>query len=260
MTDFSLGAILEPQIIAAEEGFLVVYKPPRMHSAPFACSTGETLLDFCLGKFPEILSFPGRKAGEGGLLHRLDYETQGLMLIARNAKSMEALLGLHREGKIIKGYSALVARSDMVPPGFPIKMPGFPIKTPGFPKETPGFKIKSAFRPYGPGRKAVRPVLPEKNAGRSQVYSTEILRGGPFSEAGLAGVFSLSLRITKGFRHQIRCHLAWLGLPILNDSLYGGLSFGSGLLALRAASIAFNDPFSGEERDFSIPPLSSELI
>jgi 23S rRNA pseudouridine1911/1915/1917 synthase len=60
------------------------------------------------------------------------------------------------------------------------------------------------------------------------------------------------LRIWKGFRHQIRAHLAWFGMPILNDKLYGGVSFGNGLLALRAYSISFTDPSSGEELSYSI--------
>ena len=252
----AIADILTPQVLVAEKDFLIVYKPPRMHSAPEARSAGEeTILDWCVAMFPEVAALPGRRVGEGGLLHRLDYETQGLMLIARSLPGMEALLERQREGKILKEYSALAAKSETTLPGFPKETPGFTKETPVWPLEgkdgTP-LKIESAFRPYGPGRKAVRPVLP---GGDKALYSTEILESSPVSEAGFTQCFSLRLRICRGFRHQIRSHLAWMGLPLLNDSLYGGLSFGKGLLALRAASIAFNDPSSGEERKYSIPAL-----
>jgi len=248
-----LTDIFVPQLLTAEKDLLLVYKPPRMHSAPESRSSGgETILDWCVAKFPEVALLTGRKAGEGGLLHRLDYETQGLMLLARSRQGMEALLGQQREGTIIKEYSALVAKSE-------IPLPGFPKETPDFLQGSNGepLIIKSAFRPFGPGRKAVRPVLP---GGDKALYSTEILENRPFPCADIPQCFSLKLKICRGFRHQIRCHLAWLGLPILNDRLYGGLSFGKGLLALRATSIAFNDPSSGEERSYSIPALNSGSI
>jgi len=250
----SIAGIYTPQLLATEDDLLLVYKPPRMHSAPESRSSGgETILEWCVAKFPEVALLPGRKAGEGGLLHRLDYETQGIMLLARSRLGMEALLEQQRAGKIIKEYNALAAKSE-------IKLPGFPKETQVWPlneNNVVPLKIESAFRPYGPGRKAVRPVLP---GGDKTLYSTEILECRPVSGVDLTQCFSLKIRICKGFRHQIRCHLAWLGLPILNDGLYGGLSFGNGLLALRAASITFNDLSSGEERSYSIPSLSSELI
>jgi len=254
MSLFLISDIYEPQLLAAENDFLLVYKPPRMHSAPQARSTGgETILDWCAARFPEVALLPGRKAGEGGLLHRLDYETHGLMLLARSRQGMEALLEQQRGGKIVKGYSALAAKGEIALPGFPKETPVWSHeRSNGAPQ-----KIESAFRPYGQGRKAVRPVLP---GGDKELYSTKIIESRPVSGAGIPHCISLKLRISRGFRHQIRCHLAWLGLPILNDGLYGGLSFGKGLLALRAASIAFNDPSSGEGREYSIPALSDELI
>jgi 23S rRNA pseudouridine1911/1915/1917 synthase len=253
MTILSVDDIVKPQLLAAEKDFLLVYKPPRMHSAPEARSSGgETILGWCAARFSEVALLPGRKAGEGGLLHRLDYETHGLMLLARSRPGMEALLEQQRAGKIIKEYNALAAKSETTLTGFPKNTPVWSQRN----SEVP-VKIESAFRPYGPGRKSVRPILP---VGNKTLYSSEILESRNFSDTDLPQYFSIRLRICKGFRHQIRCHLAWMGLPILNDSLYGGLSFGKGLLALRAILIAFNDPSSGEERRYSIPSLSSELI
>ena len=240
----SINNILLPQILAAEKDFLIVYKPPRLHSAPLARSPGANIFDFCAAEFPEIAELPGRKPGEGGLFHRLDYETQGLMLFARNRPAMEALLAQQKEGKISKEYSALASESKTILPGFPVEKPKPPL-------------LESAFRPYGPGRKATRPVLFEPPQGESQgeLYRTEILETQSLSP----DVISFRLRILKGFRHQIRCHLAWLGKPILNDSLYGGASHGESLLALRACSLNFSDPSSGEAVAYSIPTLDISL-
>jgi 23S rRNA pseudouridine1911/1915/1917 synthase len=254
----------KPQILAEEKDFLVVYKPPRMHSAPqgylsatFSAETfsAESLLKWCVQDYPEIADLSGRKKGEGGLLHRLDYETHGVMLLARSNHGMEALMEQQRQGKIFKEYSALsllVEENEITLPGFPKEKPELP---PGNAVE-----IASAFRPYGPGRKAVRPVLIGGTKKKPQVqYLTEILESKPISAAGFGKCLSLRLRISKGFRHQIRSHLAWLGMPILNDTLYGGPAFGNGYLALRACSIFFADPLTaqGEERSYSIPALQA---
>ena len=255
----------EPQIIAEEKDYLVVYKPPRMHSAPIAKSAGDNiLLQWCIEKFPEIADLPGRKAGEGGLLHRLDYETQGLVLVARSLHGMESLLAQQREGKIIKGYSALVSQSSALLPGFPLVRPELPSSVlSGKDDFSEPFWIKSAFRPFGPGRKAVRPVLFETLPGENKLkrYTTEILEfQHPSISVDPRNVASLCLRISRGFRHQIRCHLAWFGVPILNDGVYGGSAHGRGFLGLRAHLLSFSDPSSEREINHSIPEISLDEI
>jgi 23S rRNA pseudouridine1911/1915/1917 synthase len=256
----------KPQILVKEKDFLIAYKPPRMHSAPQGFSTetfsAESLLKWCLQAFPEAAELNGRKKGEGGLLHRLDYETNGLMLLARSGPGMEALLGQQARGKIYKEYSALSLPAEESE----ITLPGFPKEKPELPqwvfegKAGSATEITSAFRPFGPGRKAVRPVLPGavKSSKPQAPYITEVLESKLIPAAGHGNCLSLKLRISKGFRHQIRSHLAWLGLPILNDTLYGGAAFENGCLALRARSLSFTDPSTGEGRCYSIPPLSAE--
>jgi len=240
-----------PQVLTEEKDYLIIYKPPRMHSAPQSFSA-ESLFNWCVQKFPEVGELSGRNKGEGGLLHRLDYETHGLMLIARSSFGMEALLEQQQQGKIIKKYSALTRESEINLPGFPHEKPEF---QPG-----KAIDITSAFRPYGKGRKAVRPVLPgDANNKKAQtLYITEVLESKFVSAMGLGNCLSLKLKINKGFRHQIRSHLAWLGMPILNDALYGGTVFGDGCLALRACSLAFVDPVTGEERNYSISVLTTD--
>jgi len=252
----SIDDFSKPQVLAEEKDFLIAYKPPRMHSAPQTFSV-DSLLTWCVQKFPEVGELRGRNKEEGGLLHRLDYETHGLMLIARSSLGMEALLEQQKQGKILKDYSALTGKSGIVLPGFPKEKPEF--------QQRNAIEITSAFRPYGKGRKTVRPVLPgDSNNKKAQVlYITEILESrltpafGSIA-AGLGNCLSLRLSISKGFRHQIRSHLAWLGMPILNDALYGGAAFGNGCLALRACALMFADPLMGEERCYSIPALRLE--
>jgi len=247
--EFLHGIDNKPQILAEEKDFLIVYKPPRMHSAPQGFSD-DSLLKWCVKSYPEIAELHGRKKGEGGLLHRLDYETHGVMLIARSAPGMEALLEQQRQGKIYKEYCALTSKSEIALPGFPKEKPQLPTGC--------AVEITSAFRPYGPGRKAVRPVLPRdaKSKKPQAPYLTEILESESASAAGFENCLSFRLRIRNGFRHQIRCHLAWIGMPILNDKLYGGMAIGNGYLALRACSLSFADPSTGEGRSYSIPGLT----
>jgi 23S rRNA pseudouridine1911/1915/1917 synthase len=222
-----------PTIIDETTDFAVVYKPPRMHSAPLKPGSGDTLLDWYAAIFPPVTELSGRKEGEGGLLHRLDFETQGLVLFAKTQKSLDHLLRQQDEGKFVKEYTAhcslLTAHYSFVPPPFNITETGFP--------PTP-FVIESFFRAYGPGRKQVRPVTDASYKHRKigDSYRTEVIS---VSDAD-HGRYTITARLCRGFRHQIRCHLAWIGCPVLNDPLYGK-DAGDGFLALRATRLIFTD-------------------
>jgi 23S rRNA pseudouridine1911/1915/1917 synthase len=172
---------------------------------------------------------------------------------------MDDLLVQQEEGRFIKEYGALSAWGG---PPYP-DLPGFPPPPEGFcplpqtdggtePGGTPGIRrIESWFRPYGPGRKEVRPV---PAGGKGGPYVTELI------EQSRRGEYcSFRIRISRGFRHQIRCHLAWIGCPILNDDLYGGGASGS-ILALRAEALSFSDPLSGERKRYALTPLAGAGI
>jgi 23S rRNA pseudouridine1911/1915/1917 synthase len=92
---------------------------------------------------------------------------------------------------------------------------------------------------------------------RGNPYRTDILELNSTEK-----IRCFRIRIARGFRHQIRCHLSWLGYPILNDPLYGGLpepeNSVSGLnapLALKAQGLFFRDPLSGEDRQYRLPAI-----
>ncbi|MDR0388213.1 MAG: RNA pseudouridine synthase, partial [Treponema sp.] len=193
--------MLEPKVAVLKPGYLVVYKPPRMHSVFLKKQGGkegreETLLDWCSRLYPEVSEVAGRNPWEGGILHRLDYETEGLVLFARTQEAMDSFLIQQREGRFSKIYGALSA-------GVREKLPGFPPKPLMVSSQNGDAIIESGFRTYGPGRKTVRPVTnadipPEK------IYCTGIL-----SAENSKGFSAFRIRIQRGFRHQIRCHLAW---------------------------------------------------
>jgi 23S rRNA pseudouridine1911/1915/1917 synthase len=246
-----------PRLVGETEDFAVIYKPPRIHCVPLRAAEGGTLLDWYARLFPPVLELRGRKTLDGGLLHRLDYETQGLVLAAKNQRALEILLAQQEEGRFLKEYGALTARRGSPPETFP--------PPPRFSGETPFF-IRSFFRPYGPGGKTVRPVIEldggkKKAAGdrgkragdRGRAYATEIVAAEELQE----GRRRFILRLQRGFRHQIRCHLAWLGYPILGDPLYGDPAAPpEGVLALRAQGLFFFDPRSGKPCEYRIPPLA----
>ena len=243
--EFWLAPDMEPRIVTETPSYLIAYKPPRMHTAPLQPGEENNLLAWIALRFPEVLRIKGRKDIEGGLIHRLDYETQGLVLCARTKDAMKILLAQQEKGEIGKEYEAVCCKkNNALLPGFPPLPAGFEMQKciPGCVSECESTIIESAFRPYGKGRKAVRPLLTGNAKHKmGELYRTEILS---CTEMGGKCFFKICIR--KGFRHQIRCHLAWIGRPILNDSLYS--SGDSGFLALRATGIVIGGQGANVEK------------
>ena len=225
MFDFLLSD--KPFIHAETEDFAVAYKPPRMHCAPL--HDNDSLYDWYAGIFPPVRELSGRKIGEGGLLHRLDFETQGLVLFAKKQFALDSLLNQQSEGKFIKEYSAVCHSGCMF---------------------SAGDIIESYFRPFGPGRKQVRPLTDSDTISKKKALTIAKDKGG-YYRTEISGIETsnentlLTVKLIRGFRHQIRCHLAWKGSPVLNDPLYG-VATDEGFLALRSIRLNFNDPGSGK--------------
>ncbi len=238
---------LAPFIIASSASYLIVYKPPGLATAPLSEREQSTLVAWCMTHFPEVGNVAGKKAIEGGLLHRLDTDTNGLVLFARNQASYEHLMEQQEQGKIVKKYRAwsqkLDADNSFIAKGFP------PPPVQLVPPLSRPFEVASPFRPYGPGRKQVRPVVArtqkELALDHGKPYKT-LIRSVEQEEHN-PSIYILDVQIERGFRHQIRCHLAWLGFPILGDRLYNpcyALHQGkeSLVLHLQAYGLEFLDP------------------
>jgi 23S rRNA pseudouridine1911/1915/1917 synthase len=244
----------DPFVLDETDDFAVVYKPPRMHSAPLQNGSGDTLVDWYAAQVSPVLDISGKRGGEGGLLHRLDFETHGLVLFAKNQSSLDFLLTQQEQGNFIKEYSAICQKSGAASASFP--PPPFAVSP-----VVAGTAIESFFRPFGPGRKQVRPVTDGKGRkaaliakDRGGYYRTEIVNVNDNITDN--GHYAFTVRLKRGFRHQIRCHLAWIGCPVVNDPIYGEQLATDGFLALRSHGLAFPDPASGEQREYRIELLS----
>ncbi|AEF80989.1 pseudouridine synthase family protein [Leadbettera azotonutricia] len=241
----ALSEFSKSQILHEEKDFLIVYKSPGMHSTPLK-GDEENLVSWCVSFYPEIGLIKGRREREGGCLHRLDFETHGLVLFARNQDSFDELAKEQEEGRMLKEYGCLAAKAET-------KLPGFPV----FSANNPNL-IGSPFRSFGPGKKSVRPVA--EGLHKSRLKDVALDKGNPYKTEILEKFETLNnskeketwyfrLKIQRGFRHQIRCHMAWIGYPILNDPLYGNFTPG-GILALRAQALRFKDLY------FCISPIN----
>jgi len=249
---FSINDInKEPYILDETGDFAVVYKPPRMHSAPLQKSGGDTLVDWYAAQYPPVMDLSGRRGGEGGLLHRLDFETHGLVLFAKNQPSLDFLLTQQEQGNFIKEYSAICQKFDTTAALASFPPSPFTVSPP--PADS---VIESFFRPFGPGRKQVRPVIVDSNKveiakDRGSYYRTEIVN------VINNEYYTFTVKIVRGFRHQIRCHLAWIGYPVVNDPIYGEQPATDSFLTLRSHALFFPDPSSGKQRDYRIEPLAA---
>jgi 23S rRNA pseudouridine1911/1915/1917 synthase len=230
-------------VLYADAQLVAMDKPAGLHTAPQGRAGEDTLLARLLERFPEIAALPGRKSGEPGLLHRLDRGTSGIVLAARTSEAFIRLSADFAAGRVRKEYRALCAPAARLQPG-------------------QSFSMESRFAPFGPGRRKVRVVpagAPDGEAGRGRrkpspgVYRTEaaVLQ----ARAGLALV---RVVISRGFRHQVRAHLAHLGLPIVGDELYGApVPRGGGQrLYLHACAVELAHPGSGASLriDSPLPP------
>lgn len=212
-------------LVYKDEAVLVVNKISGLATVPLSETDDKpNLLSAVAAEYPEVLDIASSHSWEGGVLHRLDTLTSGLVLIARNQYAYDRLMVEQYNNRIIKTYTAKVHPTTEQREAFL----DFPY---GDITQYPTV-INSYFRPYGPKGAQVRPVLvnPEhyKNMGKLVLYTTETVPEGE-------NIISCSL--SKGFRHQIRCHLAWAGFPIDGDELYGGTQ--SENFGLCATSITF---------------------
>ena len=195
----------------SEKPFLIISKPKGLPSAPLSNNDFKNAFSQAAEIFPQLLQVQGKKEIEHGLIHRLDTATDGLIIIAAAQECYDYLMNEQREGRIIKNYSA---ECDIIPDNASILQ--------GFPNEVPKLtNVSSFFRPYGEGRKEVRPVTEKSGKaaisklGSRKVYTTKI-EISKLSDKTAKAI----CQISEGYRHQVRCHLAWAGYPVCGDSLY----------------------------------------
>ena len=221
-----------------EEPFVVVDKIPPLPTAPLKDGDESVLTE--IGRiFPSVLSVQGRKPVEHGLIHRIDNDTRGIVLLAASQSFYDELIEKQKCGLFEKWYSAKV---DSVPDCGAL-LGGFPEKVQ---VRFGSSEIISSFRYYGVHNASVRPVTEscgkaalKKSSGT--VYKTEIT---------VSENLTAVCHITAGFRHQVRCHLAWCGYPVHGDKLYNPLFKDGEKLCFTASKISF--PYNGNSYSFSL--------
>ena len=241
-------------VLYEDEALLVVDKPAGIHTAPLSIDEPDTLLSAVLAAFPEVSSVPGIKPAEPGLLHRLDRETSGTVVIGRTTAAFSSLRRQFNRGEVRKEYRAVCAC-----PAENVE------KTPGERLDPARhISIESRFAPAGPGRRLVRVVLRDEKGRKSLkeatggVYLTEATVGKVENGRAL-----MEIVILRGFRHQVRAHLSHLGWPIFGDALYG-VPAPPGVprrMYLHALAVSLKHPVTGETMRVESPlPAEFHLI
>lgn len=188
------------------------------------------------------------KSIERGLIHRLDNDTSGLLLIAATQDAYTALSRSQDAGLFTKSYLAATERVQ----GNTASLHGYP--PPPFPIpvhiECP-IVVRSRFRAYGEGRRAVRPVtensgMAAAKAAARRIYETVIKmpKGIEYDGTDKGGKQCVLCTTSAGFRHQVRCHLSWLDMPVAGDALYNS-RFAGGPLQFKCIALSFPHPLTG---------------
>lgn len=175
-------------LIYQDQNVIVLNKPAGMIVHPGAGHAAGTLVNAALARWPELRQVG--EAGRPGVVHRLDKETSGVLVLARTQPAYLWLVHQFKSRRTKKTYLALV---DGMPP-------------------TPAGRIEAAV-----GRdERHRQKMAVAYAGQGRKAVTEYLTVESFKNHTL-----LEVRPLTGRTHQIRVHLAYLGCPVTGDRVYG---------------------------------------
>ena len=205
-------------VVYQDADLVVIDKPPGLAAHPGPGHPDRTLVNGLLALCPDIQGIGGEI--RPGIVHRLDKDTSGLMIAAKNQHSHHNLSQQIKDRAVEKGYLALVQ---------------------GSPSQDSGIIDVPIGR--DPRRRTRMAVSAEGRESRTGFRLLE--------HAGRYTLLELSLY--TGRTHQARVHLAWLGHPLLGDAVYGKRSPLLPRHFLHAHSLAFAHPATGEPLAFSSP-------
>ena len=209
-------------IVYEDENMLVVNKPSGMLTHPTSNERCGTLVNALLFKYGENLSDLNGEFRRG-IVHRLDKNTSGLLMIAKNNKTHEYLSGIIKNHQITKKYRTIVKGV--------------------YTKDEEIINLPIARHPAKPHKMAV------VEGGKESITIVKVIER--FKNATY-----LDVTLVTGRTHQIRVHLSHKGFPVFNDTLYGA---GSAPVkteeqALQSYYLRFTKPFSDEIIELEIEP------
>ena len=217
--DFLLKFDIKLNILAKDDNFLIVNKPAGLLVHPVKChsvaispraklfnrvnpdkySTEQTLVDILLKHYPKIKKVG--QSGRDGIVHRLDKDVSGLMIVAQTEEMYQSLVKQFKENKIKKEYLALVY-------GQPLENKGIIDLPLGRNK-----KGKIIALTYPPLRQAGKKHIKQEKTAITEYEIKE--KFDHFQQFSL-----LEISLLTGRTHQIRVHLRSIGCPIVGDQKY----------------------------------------
>ena len=213
-------------VVYQDSDLVVIDKPAGLAAHPGPGHPDRTLVNGLLALCPDIQGIGGEI--RPGIVHRLDKDTSGLMIAAKNEAAHHGLSQQIKDRLVHKGYLALVE---------------------GAPSPETG--VIDAPIGRDPRRRTRMTVTA---GGRESRTGYRLLE-----QAGRYGL--LELQLHTGRTHQARVHLAWLGHPLLGDTVYGRRSQLLPHHFLHAHRLAFAHPATGEPLEFSsLLPADLEAV
>nr|WP_245785339.1 RluA family pseudouridine synthase [Paracidovorax wautersii] len=208
-------------VVHEDEHLLVIHKPAGLVVHPAPGNWSGTLLNGLLGRDPKASLVP-----RAGIVHRLDKDTSGLMVVARDRATMDALVRMIAAREVSRQYLALAW---------------------GAWRHAPHRRVSAPIGRDPRNRLRMAVVDLATQAGKPAQTDIDLLGGN--AEASL-----VRCTLHTGRTHQIRVHMASLNHPLVADALYGGAP-GAGLQrqALHAFRLAFTHPVTGVPMQWHAP-------